>query len=412
MNVGVISNFYPPLVHGGYEIGCAQIAEGLRASGLQVEVLTSAMPGREATAHVHRWLATSFGRSLASMPPLQKLAYVACHEHHNLRAFHRFLNEANPDVIYFWNLSHTSHSLLDASLCSGVPTGLFAFDYGLTDAGSDVWNDQVRSVPGSISRNTQRCFLDLIGTLIRRPSPNLHPLDFIHYPTYFLKARLMKAGFTAKQWVPTQWGVDADCFQPGAQQTFDRLLYVGQVAEHKGVHVAIEALGKIRSSGLFPSLQMTVAGQCLSKNYRCKLDALVDQWGLRDAVEFVGFKSRNDLPELYSRHSILVFPSQWEEPMGIVILEAMACGLAVVSSGAGGSRELTRDGEDGVIFIKGDAQDCAQKIGQLLGNRLLLEEIRLNARKSVLDRFRLKNTVDLIANDLLARNCREKAVNL
>jgi glycosyltransferase involved in cell wall biosynthesis len=232
--------------------------------------------------------------------------------------------------------------------------------------------------------------------------------DFVHYPTDYLRRCCQEGGFRSAAWIKVGWGVDECVFQPRPQSESMRILFVGQVAEHKGAHVAIEALGLLQNSGLLGDLQLTIAGECLSAGYQQHLADLVNWWRVKDAIQFSGKVAREDLPGLYGKHSILVFPSTWQEPMGIVILEAMACGLAVLSSGSGGSRELTDDGNDGLLFAKADVADCAGKIAQLIDHPELLAHIRWNARQSVLERFRFETTLDAIAADLERRCARAR----
>jgi len=125
---------------------------------------------------------------------------------------------------------------------------------------------------------------------------------------------------------------------------------------------------------------------------------LVTKYHLENTVIFSGFIDRKDLPELYRHHSVLLFPSVWNEPMGISILEAMASGLVVISSGTGGSAELFVDGDSGLLFKSNDHEDLKQKVGLLLGNSGRIREMGLNAVQTCILKYQIKNTINLIKN--------------
>lgn len=80
----------------------------------------------------------------------------------------------------------------------------------------------------------------------------------------------------------------------------------------------------------------------------------------------VGWKPRETLITLYGAASICVIPSLWEEPFGLVALEAMACGRPVCAARTGGLADIVVDGETGLLFDRGDAADLARCLERLL----------------------------------------------
>jgi len=395
----IVSNFFPPVTYGGFEIACGQVAFGLRALGFTVNVLTSSHRASECPAGevgISRVLASSFGCDYAPLGWVRRFRALLELERQNQRLLCEAVASFRPDIVYFWNLGYTSRSLLALAARRGWRHGCFTFDYSLLDATADAWGLHVESRESGVVSNTARALAGIFARMLGRAGGSAAP-DFVHYPTDHLCRHYRDRAFPCEKWVKTAWGVDEQFFCPPARPSAGRLLYVGQVLEHKGVHLAIAALGRLRESGRFPDLELTVAGQCLSAEYRERLDGVARQWNLTQAVSYRGVVRREELPALYSSHGILVFPSVWDEPMGIVVMEAMACGLAVVCSGAGGSGELIRDGVDGLLFTRNDAGDCARKIGQLLDDSAVLARIQRAARQSALERFRFSKTVEVIA---------------
>lgn len=395
----IVSNFFPPVIYGGFEIACGQVAYGLRELGFTVNVLTSSHRVSECAAGeagISRVLACSFGRDYAPLPWPERFRALLALELQNQRLLCEAVESFCPDVVYFWNLGYTSRSLLALAARRGWRHGCFAFDYSLLDPAADAWGLHVQSREGRFVSNAVRAMAGVVAGSLGRAGGRIAP-GFVHFPTDHLQRHYRDRGFPCDTWIKTPWGVDEQRFCPPTHRPATRLLFVGQVLEHKGVHLVVEALGRLRKSGAFPNLELTVAGPCLSPDYRERLDAIAREWNVTDAVCYRGVVQRDDLPALYGAHGVLIFPSVWDEPMGIVILEAMACGLAVVSSGAGGSGELTRDGVDGLLFGRGDAGDCARKIAQLLGDPELLARIQNAARQSATERFRFSRTVEIIA---------------
>jgi glycosyltransferase involved in cell wall biosynthesis len=400
MKIGVISNLFPPEVCGGYEIGCGQVVEGLRERGENVQVLTSASCPKEGRDYVWNTLSCSMGVGFSKMSRLAKLRYLFRHERMNLQAFQSFLQTVQPDVLYFWNLSQTSRSMLSLARQSGIPYGTFVFDHGLCGVSTDPWLSQFAKVPGNQARSVQRFLMAVAGVFIQRPSDSQLEFDFIHYPTQYLKSLVEKSGIRATKWCHVPWGVDTEIFHPAEPMPMGRLLYVGQVSPHKGVHLAIEAVGMLKAKHPELSCHLTIAGRCVTASYEAELNELVARYDLKENVSFTGFVAREDLPELYRRHTILLFPSVWEEPMGISILEAMVCGLAVISSGTGGSRELFEDGVTGRFFESGDAADLSFKIEELTADAKQVRAIGHRARDFALSKYRFSETTECILKNI------------
>jgi glycogen(starch) synthase len=407
MKVFVVSNLFQPEVLGGYEIGCSQVVESLREAGQDIEVLTSTMVPQMGRDYVHPLLDCSIWANLRDMPRLAKLRYLVQREKQNLRVFQEVLRTHKPDVIYFWNLGHTSRCLIQVAKQSGIPIGLFAFDLGLLSDENDLWTSQSRFIAGSPGRFAQALILRVAGAFMGRPAGGIPTFDFIHSPTRFIERKLQAGGLRSKNWEQIPWGVDTEVFHPAEQMPRGNILFTGQVAEHKGVHLLIEALSRLVSRHRPLQLHLTIAGPLFDKDYKSRLDALVLEKGLSAHVTFAGRVERTDLPDLYRRHSIYVFPSLWEEPMGIGVLEAMASGLAVVCSGTGGSGELFEDGQSGLKFRNGDPIDLANKINFLLTNFEDSAKISQQAVEVCLLKYRFYNFLDTIRNLLINRYLKE-----
>jgi glycosyltransferase involved in cell wall biosynthesis len=153
---------------------------------------------------------------------------------------------------------------------------------------------------------------------------------------------------------------DDEIFRPITGIERDRdLAFVGRFVSAKGLPVLLGAMGHLAERGLRPALSVIGSGPEEQAWRR-----LADQMGLSDQVEFVGVKRERELAELLNAHRVMVVPSLWNEPFGVVALEGMACGCVVVGSEGGGLKEAI--GPAGLTFANGDAEALAAAIDRAL----------------------------------------------
>ncbi len=145
---------------------------------------------------------------------------------------------------------------------------------------------------------------------------------------------------------------------PGEERTGD-LIFLGRLVSEKGVDLLLEALATLRSRGRFPRLTIVGGGPELAS-----LQQLATNLGLGEQVAFSGPKRDAALRSLLHQHKILVVPSRYDEPFGIVALEGIACGCVVVGSNGGGLPEAI--GPCGVTFPNGDSRALAEAIARLM----------------------------------------------
>jgi glycogen(starch) synthase len=139
------------------------------------------------------------------------------------------------------------------------------------------------------------------------------------------------------------------------------LVFVGRLVSEKGLDVLLESLGCLRSEGLHPSL--TVVG---SGPEEMPMQELAKQLEIQNQVRFVGPKPAAEVAEILNQHRVLVVPSRYAEPFGVVALEGIACGCAVVGSGGGGLPEAI--GRCGITFLNGNAEALAEALTKLLND--------------------------------------------
>lgn len=137
------------------------------------------------------------------------------------------------------------------------------------------------------------------------------------------------------------------------------VLFVGRFVREKGIHVLLNSANAILARQ--PKARFVLVGGGKHEN----LERFVRWYGLADRVTFPGFQTGRSLLELYRVADVAVFPSLYE-PFGIVALEAMAAGVPVVASDAGGLREVVLHDKTGTLSYAGDAGSLAWAILRVL----------------------------------------------
>lgn len=149
-------------------------------------------------------------------------------------------------------------------------------------------------------------------------------------------------------------------------------LHVGRLAPEKGVDVLLAAFAQVEAALGADHVKLVVAGAGPS------LEALRAK--AAPNVIFLGNLDRTrELPALYASADAFLFAST-TETLGLVVLEAMASGLPVIATPAGGVADNLRDGENGLAFPAMDAEACAAAMRRLVADRELQQRLRDGAR--------------------------------
>lgn len=207
-------------------------------------------------------------------------------------------------------------------------------------------------------------------------------------------------------------GIDpADFTSPGSHtdepSSPRRLLYVGAVSPHKGLHVLVKAFNVIVER--FPDVRLDIVGVHYSYGLNevfpaDNLEAIrrmepLYQTNYVEALKsslspaasarttFHGAVDRADLLEFYGRADVFVFPSVWNEGFGIPPVEAMAAGVPVIASRVGALPETIVDGSTGILVNPDDPDALAMSALSLLENEELRSSLATNARERALKDF-------------------------
>ncbi len=168
-------------------------------------------------------------------------------------------------------------------------------------------------------------------------------------------------------------GVDVNLFRPlprGEARALLNLppdakivLFVGRLEPIKGVDILLDALSHLTCDGC-QGIALIVGGN-LDGDEAARLLAIRDDLGLRDNVRFLGAQEQRTLPYFYAAADICVVPSFYES-FGMVAIEAMACGLPVIASRAGGLQFTIEHETNGLLVPPGDSIALASALQRLL----------------------------------------------
>jgi colanic acid/amylovoran biosynthesis glycosyltransferase len=190
-------------------------------------------------------------------------------------------------------------------------------------------------------------------------------------------------------------GIDMTRFVPSPRPPEGRftILTVARLVEKKGLPILLEACRNLRDRGL--DFRCDIVGAGAQKG---ALEQLVLQWDLGERVRLVGPLPQQEIVERYYRAHVVALPSVVasdgnREGLPVSLVEALACGVPVISTRLTGIPEAVRDGVNGLLVPAGDPVALTDAIARLMGDAELLARLRAGARPSVVEAFEQKRTV-------------------
>jgi glycogen(starch) synthase len=368
VRVLTVGNMYPPHHFGGYEQVWSSAVHHLRSQGHDVRVLATGYrhPGVADgdEPDVHRalhwyWRDHEFARVDFS----DRLRI----ERHNHALLDRHISELRPDVVSFWSMGGMSHSLIESVRRRGLPMVAFVHDQWL-DYGrfTDQW---LRMFYGRRRADIAGALVDWFTTLPTR-------VDYAAAGRYvfvsdFIRRRALELPIGLRDTAVAHSGIDPGFLPPGPEHDWGwRLLHVGRLHPDKGIHDAVHALALLPEEAT-----LTFAGTWDARD-ESSLEAIVRDLGLQDRVRMLGHLPHERVAALYREHDALLFPVRWDEPWGLVPLEAMASGCPAIATGRGGSGEYLEDGDNCLLVPAEDPAALAAAVRRLARSPDLRRRIR------------------------------------
>jgi glycogen synthase len=418
----VLTHLYPPHHAGTYDLRCQTQTEALRTRGHSVKVLTSrhGMINEQRGGEVDRRLILN---GVFEHPRLTGYRELRAYEGANHQMLRETIAAFEPDLIHVYSLEGLPKSFVFTLRSSRLPT---VYDIADTWVGEGIRNDPWlrwwNRPRGSFLRLLleaagRRNKLDGIaptrmmkgyervpalygdGAPVQASSISAFRFDRLYFCSQALKQAAEQAGFKVGHAEVIYPGIATQQYvgevKP-ASAAANRLLMINHLDERSGALTAIKALQVLREEKLDISLNIYGRGD---SGYIAELRSFVAQHQL--PVEFQSISNINrDLPSIYRKHDILLHTTEWNEPYSLTPVEAMACGLAVIGTAAGGAGELFRHGENALMYLPGDEGELASRIQQLVQQPALRYQLADSAQQEVLAKYNETVVVDRIENYL------------
>lgn len=402
---------YLPQHTAGAELYTAKLARHLQSRGYSVEIVTIDSTSHGVAGELHSDTTVHDGI------PVHRLSFnLDQTPHRELWLFdnpllgswfeHRFrLNK--PDIVHFqagyllgvapifaangcgipsvltlhdyWFLC-PRHTLLrgDGSLCSEVPEDptMCAWCNALMKRRYRLVN---RLSNGSMGDGISYLFdrHNLMALRRQRLSSALGLVDAIISPSDFL-AGMMQSVVERSRIEVVRFGFELERYvQPPPRAAGDpfRIGFIGQVNEHKGVHLLVEAFRRLTST---VPLALDIYGNIPSPVYRQKLERLASGDG---RIHFHGRFDNSCVAEILSSFTLCAAPSTWYENSPIAIQEAQIARVPVVTAALGGMEELVAHGVNGLHFSPGSVESLAQQLQRVIDDPILFATLQAGAQQ-------------------------------
>lgn len=305
----------------------------------------------------------------------------------NFQAYHnleKLILDFQPDIAHLHNIYHQlSPSVIFALKKHNVPMVLTLHDYKLISPNYSLFlHGKIWEKKSLLSCVLDKCVKDsYLKSALGAMEKLLHDIlgsydkiDLFISPSIFLKDKFKEFGFEGEiKYVANPL---AKSFR--AVETFNdacgALVYYGRLSKEKGINVAIRAMKNL------PEEKLQIVGEGPEKN---NLMAFTKNLGLETRVDFLGFRSGNDLTSVLQKAKAIIIPSIWYENMPYTIIESLAIRKIVIASNIGGIPDLIKDGENGFLFEAGNAKSLTEKIKLL--NNADTKKMKDNALQQVAD---------------------------
>jgi glycogen(starch) synthase len=364
---------YPPHYIGGYELTCEGVMLAAQGRGHDIQVVVSdyrrpgvTEPDELPVDRTLRSYLDATAQRAVALAPRQRLTL----ERMNAAVLERHLRTFAPDVVSWWAMGGMSLSLIERVRRKGLPAVLTIGDswpsYGPM---TDGWTRMARRLQAAAFALEPLC-----GVPIRY---DLERAGLYLFNSQYTADALRAEGFEPARSVVMTPGVQQRFLSPAPAEPWGwRLLHVGRLHRDKGIDIAVAALAELPLEAT-----LTIAGAG-DEEYAAELRRQAASLGVAERVAFVGSAAPERLSALYADADVLLFPIRWEEPWGLVPLEAMGMGRPVVATARGGAASYLRDEENALLIPSEDPQALAGAVRRLASDGELRAKLRAGGART------------------------------
>ena len=414
MRILVITSYFPPSRLGwGYMQLCEEVTGGLAARGHHLAVLTSTCrDGAEIERGypVLRLLEIDPDWSTKHSAAWQFFADRRARERRALAHLQQVNSSLQPDIIFIWDAIGLPRALLLAAERCVSATTVYYFANFLPELPDEYMAYWQREPPTVIGKLTKGVVGHVALEQLRREGKPV-PLQYRHVicVSQYLRQRFVSKGLVPESAVVIYNGIDLSTFSSNRSDISAlpsnplRCLVAGRVVPDKGIHTVIDAFGLLgQRDETRGQVSLTILGDGPA-DYMAYLYQRVAALGIKDLIHFVAPVQRAQMPEILAKHDALILPSEYGEPIARSMQEAMAMGLLVIGTLTGGSGELLRDEENGLVFAPADAQALATQVARASAMPGLRARLAQQGQQDVRAQFDIRMTVEKIEDYLVER---------
>lgn len=357
MKISIISNLYPPHVLGGYELGCAEIAERVAQAGHEVEVLTSRVVGRlhrlhepVGTARIKRIFAALFEyekQPALHTSPEWHTRYERAQAGTipaNVSALLEQWKAFRPDVVWAFNIVGLGTlGILECLAYAGYPTVIHHMDF------LDVPLGAHQAPPGRVARAKARLTAISCSEFTREKNEELGG-----YGKHLVIPNGIQFPTTTPSSVPPRERDDG---------IFSFICF-GQITQEKGIVELLTAFQHLLSIRPGRKIHLTIQGPCHSPPFLDSLRARILRDGLSDAVTLAGPVPKEELLASLSRYDAAVMLLNTHEAFGYAPLEASAAGLPVIFPRNSGVGSFLPEGDPLLLRERDNARSTAETMAR------------------------------------------------
>ena len=290
--------------------------------------------------------------------------------------FRKIIKSFAPDIIHYNNLLY---SLSPSALVAGA--GVCRVQT-LHDYTGICFGDKRRADGGICNEALCRCECKRVQVEFLSPVQKkiyhffAKKIDTFIAPSLFLKEEFEKNGFLSVRHLAHfcgRFGVEEE----GVSSLADAFLYLGRLAEQKGLEVLLRAYAKYLAQVKKP-YPLLIAGEGPEER---KLKSLAEELGLAEMVQFLGWVDKEKKAQLFSRSRAVVLPSIWPEVAGLSLYEAAGFSVPAIGSSVGGIGDFVRHEENGLLVEMGNVEELFLAMQRITVDEKLYRKLSLASRE-------------------------------
>lgn len=380
MKIAQIHWAFPPII-GGVESHLAILGPELIKNDCQVSLLTGAVEGLPE----EDWYQGMYIKRTPLMDLNSLNSQIIAQKAGQIRqVIAEFIDYVKPDIIHVHNMHYFSP--VHADILNEIKT---ARNLSLILTSHNVWQDE--------------------DEMWQEMNKRAQIWDAVISVSHYIKKEMVRVGYDEETNFVVHHGIDLNRFNPLNEQDKAKIaaqypefagrrvfFHPARMSLDKGCHISVKALDIIRREFPEALLIMAGTGQTVDwgshqQKHITQIMGMIEERGLKDNV-YVRFFAWDEMPLVYKAAEFCLYPSCFEEPFGLTMLESQATEKPIIVSRAGGMPEIIRDGVNGYVVEMANEEELADRCLRLLRDPKLCQTMGKQGR-ALLEKLWTKETM-------------------